>query len=100
MIKYLDFDQAAKIFSCQTAAIQLVCFKNRIAEKFNNHHLAQLEIIETNLAREWTDYFTFPKKNLKEPLASNLNKMSYKLDRWDVVRIIRVLFNEMILYRV
>ena len=97
----MEYDQAVKIFGGSEAALQLICFKNRMSEKFKTQP-ESIEVIESNIVnrtREWPEEFVFPQKNVNEPLASKLDKSTYELDRWDVVKIIRVLFNEMILYR-
>ena len=102
MIRYMEYDQAVKIFGGPTAALQLICFKNRMSEKLKKNESEPIEIIESssvNRTREWPEQFIFPHQNINEPLASKLKKPTYELDRWDIVKIIRVLFNEMILYR-
>ena len=109
MLHHMSYDQALNIFKCPQAAIQLLGFKNRMYNRqvFNQvqqpiilTHVEQPRIMSQGSSRPWPNPFFFPTQNVGEVLSSRLNNPFYELDRWDVIRLIRILFNQMILYRV
>lgn len=97
-MNYMSYEQASTLLLSSTAALQFVNLKYRMSKPVTEQ-VEQPRIIQTSLARPWPNQFVFPVQNVSQELSTRLNNPFYDLDRWDVIRLIRILFNEMILYR-